>query len=107
MTKLTQNITCAMKIVVWPSGIPRLMNSVSSDEPATTSGVAIGRKIRMLATALPRKRCLAMANAAKVPRMVAAIVASTPIFRLISSESQMPETPHGSFQASNENRTQV
>jgi hypothetical protein len=46
-TKLRQNMMCAIKIVQKPSSIScrPLTNNASSDEPMTTSGVAIGRKI--------------------------------------------------------------
>ena len=55
-TKLRQNTVCAIQIVVCPSGMPRLTNSTSSEEPATTSGVAIGTKIKMLARPFPGSR---------------------------------------------------
>ena len=85
-----QNMMCAIRIVVAPSGICRLTNSVSSDDPITTSGVAIGMKISTLVVDRPRKRCRAIANATSVPRIVATIVASSPIRRLSPSESHMP-----------------
>ena len=76
-----------------------LMNSVSNDDPATTSGVAIGRKISTLVTARPRNRWRPSAKAARVPIRVATSVASRPILTLTSSESHIPETLHGCAQA--------
>ena len=55
-TKLMQNMMCAIRIVVVPSGNAMLTNSVSRDEPMTTSGVAIGMKISRLVAARPRNR---------------------------------------------------
>ena len=51
------------------------MKSASSEEPITTSAVAIGRKIRMFAAPLPRNECRTRPNASKVPRSVEMMVA--------------------------------
>ena len=60
---------CATRIDQKPSvpASPALVNSASSEEPITTSGVAIGRKISRLVVARPRKRCRTSANATSVP----------------------------------------
>ena len=97
MTKLMQNITCAMTIVVKPrlKTPPRLRNRVSSDAAITTSGVAIGRKISMLITVRPPNRCRASANATIVPRTVEITVEVTPMIRLFWTDWQTSGAPHG------------
>jgi len=78
-TKLTLNRMWPIRIVPNPRCTPRLRNSASSDEPMTTSGVAIGRKIRKFVGVRPVKRWRTRANAISVPSAVAAIVASAAI----------------------------
>ena len=94
-TKLMQNMTCAMTMVVVPSARPMFRKSASSDAPSTTSGVAIGRKIVRLVAVRPRNRCRASANATIVPSTVAMTVASSPIFRLFTSAGHTSGAPHG------------
>ena len=106
-TKLRQNMMWAIRIAVWPSGMRRLRNSVSSDEPITTSGVAIGMKMSRLVAERPRNRCRPRANAISVPSAVEAIVATRPILRLSPSESHMPAALQGCSHASRENLFQV
>ena len=83
------------------------MNSASSDEPITTSGVAIGRKISRLVAARPRNRCRTSANATSVPSMVAPRVARKPICRLVTTEAHMPAGSHGCSQLSQVNASKV
>ena len=68
-TKLTMNITCAMKIVQKPSWKTPLVlrNSVRRDAPSTISGVAIGRKTRTFVVERPTKRWRTIASAISVP----------------------------------------
>ena len=75
-----QNITWAMKIVQKPSwpAKPPCTNRVSSEEPRTISGAAIGRKISRFDDERPAKSWRTSANAASVPRIVATRVASSP-----------------------------
>src|SRR5215831_13788743 len=55
--KLTQNITCAMRIVTKPKGTNvKFRKSVNSEAPSTISGVESGRKIRTFVTARVRNR---------------------------------------------------
>ena len=55
-TKLTMNITCAMKIVMKPArAAVVLRKSVRSDAPSTISGVDIGRKTSRFVEPRPRK----------------------------------------------------
>ena len=56
-TKDRQNITCAITMVTKPStpSKPSATNIASRDEPITTSGVAIGRKMTRLDVDRPRK----------------------------------------------------
>ncbi|MFC7482491.1 hypothetical protein ACFQX7_24165 [Luedemannella flava] len=88
-TNDTQNITCAMSTVTKPSGMPAETNRASSDEPMTTSGVAIGRKISRLVDARPLNRCRASANDISVPRIVATTVAIRPMSRLLITASRI------------------
>ena len=62
-TKLTMNITCAMKIVTNPSWKIAVVfrKSVRSDAPSTISGVAIGRKMSTFVAPRPTKRCRTIA----------------------------------------------
>src|SRR3954451_21135343 len=89
-TKLMQNKMWATRMVRNPRLTLRLMNNASNDEPITTSGVAIGRKIRRVVGVRPRNRGRASAKAMRVPRIVAAIVDRMPIFRLRVTDEQMP-----------------
>src|SRR3954470_3157501 len=88
-----QNITCAMTIVVKPSRLskPPATNIASSDEPMTTSGVAIGRKITRFEAPRPRKVCRTRAKAMSVPRMVARMVAVMLTAKLSLSDVHSPE----------------
>ena len=87
-----QNSTWAITIVVKPSApsIPTETNIASSEDPMTTSGVAIGRKISRFEAALPRKECRTRANAISVPRTVASTVAVRLTAMLSRSESHRP-----------------
>ncbi len=91
---------CATRIDQKPRlpASPAVVNSASSDEPITTSGVAIGRKISRLVAARPRNRCRTRAKATSVPRMVANTVARKPICRLFTTEAHIPASAHGSVQ---------
>jgi hypothetical protein len=62
-----------------PGLILKLRNMARREAPRTTSGVAIGRKIRRLVVLRPLKLCLLIAKAIIVPRMVANTVEITPI----------------------------
>ncbi len=86
---------CAIRIDQKPRlpESPAVVNSASSDEPMTTSGVAIGRKISTLVAARPRNRCRTSANAIRVPSTVAPSVARNPICRLVTTEAHMPARP--------------
>src|SRR5687767_3861798 len=91
-TKDRQNITWAITIVTKPRMLstPAATNIASSDDPMTTSGVAMGRKITRLETDLPWKECLTSANAINVPRMVARTVAVALTARLRRRDSHSP-----------------
>ncbi len=56
-TKLIVNMVCAATMVQKPSDAPMLRNCASSDAPSTTSGVAIGRKMRTLIAPRALNRC--------------------------------------------------
>jgi hypothetical protein len=62
-----------------PGLILKLRNMARREAPRTTSGVAIGRKIRRLVVFRPLKLCLLIAKAIIVPKMVARTVEITPI----------------------------
>lgn len=47
---------CAMRIVQKPNWMPMLRKRVASEAAMTTSGIAIGRKIRVLTPERARKR---------------------------------------------------
>ena len=55
-TNEVQKRMWAMRIVPKPRATPRLMNSVASDEPITTSGVVMGRMSSNPISTPPRKR---------------------------------------------------
>ncbi len=55
-TKLRQNMMCAMRIVQKPNWMPMLRKRVAREAAMTTSGIAIGRKIRVLTEDRARKR---------------------------------------------------
>ena len=63
-----------MTMVQKPGLIRRFKNMANNDAPKTTSGVAIGRKIKRLVVFLPLNLCLPSANAIMVPRIVAATI---------------------------------
>ncbi len=75
-----------------------MVNSASSEEPITTSGVAIGRKISRLVADRPRNRCRTSANATRVPSAVANTVARNPICRLFTTDAHIPASEQGSVQ---------
>ena len=101
-TKLMQNMTCAMTIVQNPSFRPKRekpwTKMVSRLAPRTISGVAMGMKTSTLLAALPRKRWRTRAKASMVPSTVATTVAITPTWSEVTSASQTPGAPQGSFQ---------
>jgi hypothetical protein len=99
-TKDRQNRMCATTTVQNPSGTRSVTNNASSDEPITTSGVAIGRKISTFVVDRPRNRCRARANAISVPSTVATSVATRAMPTLIRSAAPMPAAPNGSSQYS-------
>ena len=96
-----------MTIVQNPVATPALTNSVSSEAPMTTSGVAIGRNTSRLVEARPRNECRTRAKASSVPSTVATAVAITPTCRLRTTASHMPGTRHGVRQASSVKPCQV
>ena len=88
-------MTWAMKIVQkpsWPAKPPGT-NRASSDEPITISGAAIGRKIDTFIVLRPSNWWRTSANAISVPRMVAMMVASKPIW-MLTTAPHMPAAPH-------------
>ena len=103
------NMTWAMKIVQKPSVKTLVMfrKSVRSEAPRTISGVAIGRKTRMFVGPRPRKSCRTIASAMSVPRTAATIVASTPIWIDLMTDSRSPSTESHSTQLSNVNSCQT
>ncbi len=101
----------AIRIVQKPSGIcqsPQYMlrNSASSEEPRTTSGVAIGRKISRFVVERPRKRWRTSAKEISVPRMVPTIVANSAIDALTPTDRQIVGSSQMFVQASRENSFQ-
>jgi hypothetical protein len=62
----------------------------SNDEPITTSGVAMGKKMTRFEVDRPRNECRTRANAIKVPSSVARIVAVMLIPKLSFSDSHRP-----------------
>ena len=101
------NITWAMKIVPNPVKIRMLRKSVSSEAPSTISGVDIGRKISMFVAPRPRNWCRTIASASIVPRIVAAIVETTPISSEVMTASLIPGTESQLSQLSNVNPSQT
>src|SRR6476659_5716720 len=87
-----QNITWAMTIVTNPRtpSKPNATNMASSDEPMTTSGVAIGKKMTRLDVARPRNVCRTSANAISVPNRVARMVAVMLTSKLSRKDSHSP-----------------
>ncbi|GAA2911062.1 hypothetical protein GCM10020221_03560 [Streptomyces thioluteus] len=77
---------------------------MASEAAMTTSGMAMGRKTRLLTVERARKRYRASAKAAAVPRTVAPTVAHRAIQRLSESEPHRPSTSQGWVQASVEKR---
>ncbi len=75
-----------------------MTNSASNEEPITTSGVAIGRKISTLVEPRPRKRWRASAKAISVPRIVATTVATSAMPTLTRSASPIPPVAKGCSQ---------
>ncbi|CAB4598641.1 unannotated protein [freshwater metagenome] len=99
-TNEIQNITCAITTVQNPGLIRRFKNMASKDAPSTTSGVAIGRKIKRLVVFLPLNLCRPSANAIIVPKIVASTVEITPIWSELTTDSHTCGAPHGFFQLS-------
>ena len=106
-TKLMQNITWAIRIVVKPVAKPIVRNSESSDAPSTISGEAIGRKMKKFANCRPRNWYRTRPIAISVPRMVAITVASAPISRLVFIASVSPVTAKGCSQCRSVNPCHV
>ena len=106
-TKEIQNITCEMTMVQKLGLTRRFKNIASNEAPSTTSGVAIGRKIRRLVEVRPLNLYLPNANAIMVPNMVASNVEITPIFNELPTASQTCGAPHGFFQFSKVNPCQT
>jgi hypothetical protein len=99
-----QNVTCAQTTVQKPSGTPAATNSVSSEEPSTTSGVAIGSTTNPSTAPAPRSRYRAIANAISVPSTVAIPVTTRAISALRATAAHIPAGAHGSAQLSTVNR---
>ena len=91
-TKLTMNITCAMKIVQKPSWKTPLVlrNNVRRDAPSTISGAAIGRKTRTFVVERPTKRWRTIASAISVPSAVATSVEMIAISMDVITADRMP-----------------
>ncbi len=104
-TKLMQNMMWAIVMVVPPRlpSCPAATKRVSSEEPITTSGVAIGMKISRLVPPRPRKLCRPIANAIKVPSTVATSVLISAISMLIVRESVISVSLQTLVQAAVEN----
>src|SRR5215212_6493974 len=87
-----QNNTCAITSVEKPSALsaPTDTNIASRDDPITTSGVAIGRKISRLDDDRPRNEWRTSAKAIRAPSTVAITVEVMPTSRLSRSDSQSP-----------------
>ena len=79
----------------------KFKNIASKEAPSTTSGVAIGRKIRRFVEVRPLNLYLPNAKAIKVPKTVASNVEITPIFSELPTASQTCGAPQGFFQFSN------
>ena len=99
-TKLMQNMMCAITTVQKPSGIRMFRNNANSDEPRTTSGVAMGRKINRLVVDRPRNRCRTSAKAISVPSSVAAAVPTAATTMELTTEPQTSGAPQGFSQLS-------
>src|SRR6476659_895903 len=91
-TKDRQNSTCAITIVMKPSTLskPTETNMASSDDPITTSGVAIGRKITRFAAPRHRNEWRTSAKAISVPRIEDRMVAGMLTSKLSVREAQSP-----------------
>jgi hypothetical protein len=79
---------------------PKLRNIVNSEAPNTNSGVAIGKKIRVLTKPRPLNAYRASANAIKVPKNVAPTVAINPILIELPKAEQISIGLQGFFQLS-------
>ena len=91
-TKDRQKSVCAITMVMKPSTLsnPTDTNMASSDEPITTSGVAIGRKITRFEADRPRNEWRTRANAISVPSNVASRVAVMATPKLSWRDSHSP-----------------
>ncbi len=81
-----------MKIVQKPKPTFTFTNSVRSEAPRTISGVAIGRKMRMLVAPRPWKRCRTIASAMSVPSAVAITVERTASSSDVITADRIPGT---------------
>jgi hypothetical protein len=81
-----------------PGFILKAKNMARSDAPNTTSGVAIGRKIKRFVAERPRNLCRPNAKAISVPKIVAVTVASSPIFIELPRAEHTSGAPQGFFQ---------
>jgi hypothetical protein len=88
----------AITTVQKPGAILRFKNIARRDAPNTTSGVAIGKKIRRFVLLRPLNLCLASAKAIMVPRIVANNVEIIPMFKEFTTDAQTCGAPQGFFQ---------
>jgi hypothetical protein len=80
--------------------IRRFRNIASNEAPSTTSGVAIGKKIKRFVVFLPLNLCLPIAKAIMVPKIVAKSVEMIPICNELATAVQTCGAPQGFFQLS-------
>ena len=106
-TKEMQNMMCAITVVKNPGLILKDRNIASSDAPITTSGVAIGKKIKRLVVERPLNEWRPSANAIKVPNNVANKVDNRPTFIELPNAVQTSGAPHGFCQLAKVNPRQV
>src|SRR5262245_50202990 len=78
-TNDSENITWAMRIVRYPSGVLKIVNSDSSDAPNTISGAEMTANSSRLNEPWPRNRYLPSAMPIIVPRIVVISVVSIAI----------------------------
>ncbi|CAB4716116.1 unannotated protein [freshwater metagenome] len=91
-------MTWAITVGQKPGLILKTKKSERSDAPKTISGVAIGKKISRLELDRPLNWYRPIAKAIIVPRIVAKVVASKPIFMELPSALQTSGAPQGFFQ---------
>jgi hypothetical protein len=89
-----------MTMVQKPGLIRRFKNIASSEAPSTTSGVAIGKKIKRFVDDRPLNLCLPIAKAIIVPKIVARIVEINPICSELTTAVQTCGAPQGFLQLS-------